>query len=85
MLKVIFGGAPVPKCECGECGNEVAAQGQFIPGHDQKLRVILERKAGGLLPLRELVNAAEGYFEGTLTEETLTLKIRGIFAKKMRG
>jgi hypothetical protein len=71
------------KCECGECGEDVAAQGQFLPGHDQKLRISLEPKAGGLLSLRELVTCAHGYFEGTLTEEEFTQRVRSTFARKL--
>jgi len=40
-------------CNCG-CG-ETTAGGQFLPGHDQKLRIAIERKVGGLLELKALV------------------------------
>jgi hypothetical protein len=72
------------KCEC-ECGQEVAGQGHFIPGHDQTLRVSLEQMTGGLLPLRDLVKLARGYFEGTLTEENFTQKVRSIFARELKS
>jgi hypothetical protein len=71
------------KCECAECGEDVPAQGQFLPGHDQKLRISLERKTGGLLSLRELVTSAHGYFEGRLAEEEFTQRVRSIFARKL--
>jgi hypothetical protein len=44
-------------CECG-CGEKTKG-GEFLPGHDQRLRVEVERVAGGLLKLRELVEAAK--------------------------
>lgn len=44
-------------CACG-CGG-TPASGNFLPGHDQKLRSALEQRAGGLLALRDLVGAAE--------------------------
>ena len=71
------------KCACC-CGGE-SEQGQFIPGHDQKLRVSLERMTGGLLPLRTLVESAHGYFEGTLTEENFMQRVRAIFARKLNS
>jgi len=44
----------MPKpCACG-CGDEMHG-GDFLPGHDQKLRVAIEAKAGGLLALKQLV------------------------------
>lgn len=44
-------------CQCG-CG-EVVLSGSFKPGHDQKLRIALEMRAGGLEGLRKLVEASE--------------------------
>ena len=44
-------------CECG-CG-EPTKGGNFLPGHDQRLRISLEKRAGGLLALRELVDSVE--------------------------
>ena len=65
-------------CECG-CREE-AGKGQFLPGHDQRLRTSLEQKTGGLLPLRTLVNTAAAYAEGGIGEGELTQIIRGIFS-----
>ena len=50
------------ECACG-CGKK-PARGDFLPGHDQKLRTDLERRVGGLIPLRMLVEAAEHFVEG---------------------
>jgi hypothetical protein len=62
-------------CECG-CGGE--SNGQFLPGHDQRLRTSLEQQAGGLLPLRTLIEAAHSYFEGRITEEKFTQSVRAL-------
>ena len=40
-------------CACG-CG-ETTKTGQFLPGHDQKLRSAIEKAAGGLLTLKEII------------------------------
>jgi len=66
------------QCECG-CGGDVSS-GQFLAGHDQKLRTSLEQRVGGLLPLRALVEAAHSYCAGSDTEEKFTQIVRGIFA-----
>jgi hypothetical protein len=41
------------RCICG-CGEETKG-GKFRPGHDQKLRTAIEDAAGGLEPLRVIV------------------------------
>ena len=43
-------------CKCG-CGESTKG-GRFRPGHDQKLRAEIERRAGGLEELRILVEKA---------------------------
>ena len=60
-------------CECG-CGQESARE--FLPGHDQKLRVAIEAKVGGLLALRRLVDEAVGYAAGSSTEAQLLQHVR---------
>jgi hypothetical protein len=45
-------------CHCG-CGD-LTKGGRFLPGHDQKLRIEIERQAGGLEKLREIVEKAIG-------------------------
>jgi hypothetical protein len=52
-------------CAC-ECGGETAG-GIFLPGHDQRLRASVERKAGGLLNLARIVTLAEQYTDGHLS------------------
>jgi hypothetical protein len=66
------------KCECG-CGEE-ASRGQFLSGHDQRLRISLEGEVGGLLPLRTLVKAAQSYADGTITDQTFTQTVRAVFS-----
>jgi len=61
-------------CECG-CGG-APASGQFLPGHDQKLRGELEQSVGGLLALRELVRASVAYTDGTLSLHPYSDRVR---------
>ena len=44
-------------CQCG-CGESVS-DASFKPGHDQRLRIDLERRAGGIEGLRTLVESFE--------------------------
>lgn len=67
-------------CECG-CG-ETAVVGSFRPGHDQKLRTDLERRVGGLLALRSLVEAAEAFAAGRSHSNALTENVRTIFEQQ---
>jgi len=46
-------------CACG-CGDLTRGSGDFLPGHDQKLRVAIENHVGGILALRGLVESATG-------------------------
>lgn len=66
-------------CECG-CG-ETALNGVFKPGHDQKLRADLERRTGGILELRSLVEAAELFTSGQMDSATLAKRVNAIFNK----
>ena len=72
------GGSEMAKCECG-CGEDVN-RGQFLPGHDQRLRTSLEAEVGGLLPLRTLVKAAHSYFDGSINDQTFTQTVRTVFS-----
>jgi len=64
-------------CECG-CG-ETPVGGSFLPGHDQRLRSLLEERIGGLLALRTLVDSAERLAQGEITPEEHITTVRGIF------
>ena len=66
------------KCECG-CGGDLG-RGQFLSGHDQRLRTFLETEVGGLLPMRTLIRAAQSYFDGSITDQAFTQTVRGIFS-----
>ena len=72
-----------PVCECG-CGESSPAGG-FRPGHDQKLRALLESRVGGLLALRDLVAAAEAYARGETATEELTRRMRALFVDGSSG
>ena len=64
-------------CECG-CGGETK-KGLFLPGHDQRLRSELEKKIGGLLNLRTLVETAEQYASGAVASDELLKKAKIFF------
>jgi len=64
-------------CECG-CGQQ--STGEFMPGHDQKLRTGLERRMGGLLKLRALIKAAEAHRDGGSTESEFARQVRAMLA-----
>lgn len=66
------------ECECG-CGA-LTASGAFLPGHDQKLRSALERRVGGVLALKLLVDSAESYASGEQPLDTHADQVRTIFS-----
>ena len=62
--------------ECG-CGcDKTPVSGNFCPGHDQRLRADLERRVGGLIALRMLVEAAEHFIEGNVGSSQFTGMVR---------
>lgn len=67
----------MPFCECG-CGQDSTST--FLPGHDQKLRTSLENKVGGILQLRDIIDASEAYAKGKIVEQDLLKQIRIIFS-----
>jgi hypothetical protein len=67
-------------CACG-C-DEQTAGGVFRPGHDQRLRSDLERRVGGLVALKSLVEAAEEYVAGNLSGDAFASKARGILPRR---
>lgn len=71
---------PGALCQCG-CG-ESAQGGVFRMGHDQKLRIALEDRVGGILALREVVDAAETYASGQLDLEELGRVVRSAYWKR---
>lgn len=64
-------------CACG-CGKEPAG-GDFLPGHDQRLRADLERRVGGLISLRMLVEAAEHFVEGNVGSSQFNGMVKELF------
>ena len=67
----------MPKCQCN-CEGDTEG-GDFLPGHDQKLRTVLEGRVGGLLVMRDLVEAIESYAQGRTTLEQLGQTVRQAF------
>lgn len=65
----------MPKCECG-CGDDSTRD--FRPGHDQKLRAELEARVGGVLAMRAMVEAAESFTAGRLTEGAFLARVRAL-------
>jgi hypothetical protein len=65
------------ECECG-CGKR-RAKGHFLPGHDQKLRADLEKRVGGLLSLRMLVEAAEHHVNGSVGSSMFSSMVKELF------
>ncbi len=63
-------------CQCG-CGGSPAS-GDFLPGHDQKLRSNLEKRTGGLLPLAELVDLADRFVDGSISMGDFAIRTRKI-------
>jgi hypothetical protein len=68
------------KCKCDNC-NETT-NGDFVPGHDQKLRAALEQKVGGLLPLKQLIATCEKYATGNISEAEVLRAVRQAFTRK---
>ena len=68
----------MPLCECGCEGTTLG--GSFLPGHDQRLRALLEEQVGGLLGLRAIVQAAHQYQLGQISENDLGRTVRAQFA-----
>ncbi len=64
-------------CACG-CGGK-PVKGHFLPGHDQRLRADLERRAGGLISLRMLVEAAEYFVAGDLGSSQFNSMVKDLF------
>ncbi len=65
------------ECECG-CG-ECTRGGVFKPGHDQRLLANLQRRIGGILSLRDLVDASESYVDEKSTLKKFGMEVKAIF------
>jgi hypothetical protein len=70
-------GQPAARCECG-CGTAVFGR-SFVPGHDQKLRIRLEQRVGGLLALRDVIERLEEHARGGSNPEVLSSQVKEVF------
>jgi len=68
------------ECACG-CGEKPVG-GHFLPGHDQRLRADLERRVGGLIALRMLVEAAEYFVAGDVGSSQFNSMVKDLFQNK---
>ena len=68
------------ECACG-CG-EKPVKGHFLPAHDQRLRADLERRVGGLIALRMLVEAAEYFVAGDVGSSQFNGMVKELFQHK---
>jgi len=64
-------------CQCG-CG-ETPARGNCSPGHDQRLRISLEKRVGGLAAVRQLIESAERVAVGEIPPDEHLASVRAIF------
>ena len=69
----------MPVCACG-CG-EGTEGGTFRPGHDSKLRAEAERRAGGVISLAKLVDAAAAFVDGSATLDEFGARIKQLMAR----
>ena len=67
----------MPTCAC-PCGKPTRG-GTFCPGHDTKLRVIIEGRVGGLLALDRFVDAASRFAEGAMSADEFKSLARSMF------
>jgi hypothetical protein len=70
------------KCKCGDCDE--STDGDFVPGHDQKLRIRLEQEVGGLLSLEHLIYECNRYATGNASESEVLGTIRHAFTQKTK-
>lgn len=68
------------ECACG-CG-EKPSKGNFLPGHDQRLRADLERRVGGLIHLRMLVEAAEYFVDGSIGSSMFNNMVKDVLQNR---
>ena len=67
-------------CCCG-CNKKVATGSDFLPGHDQILRIKLEGLVSGLLNLERLVKVSKDFFEEKTSLIKLIKELQIIFLK----
>lgn len=73
----------LPSVKASSClknnGGRTLSFTAWIPGHDQRLRADLERRVGGLIQLRMLVEAAEYYVAGDLGDSQFNSMVKDLF------
>ncbi len=69
----------MPICACG-C-DESTEGGTFRPGHDSKLRAEAERRAGGVISLAKLVDAAVEFVDDAVTLDQLGDRIKQLMVR----
>lgn len=73
----------MPICACG-CKDSTRG-GKFLPGHDSKLRATIEESVGGLLNLKEIIEAAIQFTEGKLSDEEYLWITRKLLASERKA
>ncbi len=63
------------------CGCNQPANGDFLPGHDQRLRIQLEKEVGGLLNLSRLVDLNRSALAGEIDPWAFQAQLRKLFVK----
>lgn len=61
-----------------------ACKWQFCLGHGQRLRIDLERRVGGLIALRMLVEAAEHFVDGNVGSSQCTSMVTTFLQDRRR-
>jgi hypothetical protein len=77
LKEEVLGGAQEAECLCG-CG-QAPEGGDFVPGHDQRLRTRIEQMAGGLMNLQEIIDVLDRYVAGELIESELAQQVRKLW------
>jgi hypothetical protein len=61
------------------CGCKQPATRDFLPGHDQRLRVQLEQQVGGILNLSRLITLNRAALHGEIDPWAFQAQLRRIF------
>ncbi len=62
-----------------QCGCNQPATRDFLPGHDQRLRILIENRVGGLLNLNRLVDLNYAAINGEIDPWAFQTQIRRLF------
>jgi hypothetical protein len=61
------------------CGCDQPAKRNFLPGHDQKLRIRLEKQVGGLLQLEALLDLNRAFLVNSEAPELFKQEVGKLF------